>query len=45
MPWPQIVSLLETVLRKHRSEPVAVEYVVTAAMKLTARLPTQVGQM
>ncbi|GLI68027.1 hypothetical protein VaNZ11_012350 [Volvox africanus] len=41
----EVVSLLETVLRRHRSEPVAVEHVLTAAMKLTARLPAQVARL
>ncbi|GLC40655.1 hypothetical protein PLESTB_000036100 [Pleodorina starrii] len=41
----EAVSLLETVLRRHRSEPAAVEHVLTAAMKLTARLPAQVPRL
>ncbi|GIL79860.1 hypothetical protein Vretimale_12443 [Volvox reticuliferus] len=41
----EVVALLETVLRRHRSEPVAVEHVLTAAMKLTARLPAQVARL
>ncbi|EFJ49536.1 hypothetical protein VOLCADRAFT_101862 [Volvox carteri f. nagariensis] len=41
----EVVSLLETVVRRHRSEPAAVEHALTAAMKLTARLPAQVGRL
>ncbi|GFR48866.1 hypothetical protein Agub_g10715 [Astrephomene gubernaculifera] len=40
-----VVSLLETVLRRHRSEAAVVEHVLTAAMKLTARLPAQVPRL
>ncbi|KXZ55609.1 hypothetical protein GPECTOR_2g1159 [Gonium pectorale] len=40
-----IVSLLEMLLRRHRSEHVVVEHVITAAMKLTARLPAQVARL
>ncbi len=40
-----MVSLLEVVLRKHRSEAVVTEHVLTAAMKLTARLPSQLSRL
>ncbi|KAG2434067.1 hypothetical protein HXX76_007795 [Chlamydomonas incerta] len=40
-----VVSLLEVVLRKHRAEPVITEHVLTAAMKLTARLPSQLARL
>ncbi|KAG2501574.1 hypothetical protein HYH03_000079 [Edaphochlamys debaryana] len=41
----EVVSLLEAVLRRHRSDAVVVEHVETAAMKLTARLPSQVARL
>ncbi|KAG2453880.1 hypothetical protein HYH02_002086 [Chlamydomonas schloesseri] len=40
-----VVSLLEVVLRKHRAEAVVTEHVLTAAMKLTARLPSQLARL
>eukprot|EP00198_Chlamydomonas_reinhardtii_P006516 XP_001695852.1 gamma-adaptin [Chlamydomonas reinhardtii] len=40
-----VVSLLEVVLRRHRAEAVVTEHVLTAAMKLTARLPSQLARL
>lgn len=39
------MSLLEVVLRRHRAEAVVTEHVLTAAMKLTARLPSQLARL
>lgn len=36
-----LVNLLGTVLQKPRIDPISVEYILTALMKLSARLPEQ----